>query len=295
MAENSNYYVPAQSKLPLVSALFLLFMFLGLGHLLNSSTYDNDVSWPVFALLIGLASLLVAVYYWFRIVVFESRHNMHSEQMDRSYRLGMSWFIYTEVMFFLTFFGSLFYARYLGVPWLSAEGDKASNILLWPEFIGTWPLFETPDPTKFQGPEEIINPLGVPLLNTIILVSSSFTLTWGHHALRANNRKALTYWLATTIALGVLFLYLQAEEYIHAYTDLGLTFASGIYGNLFFLLTGFHGAHVTLGSLMLITMLVRVMKGHFTPNKHFAFEASSWYWHFVDVVWIGLFLLVYIL
>lgn len=295
MASDTNYYVPAQSKLPLVAAIFMFLLFFGLGNLLNSNTYDYNFSWPIILVGGGLILLLISVFYWFKIVVWESMSNMHSAQMDRSYRLSMSWFIYTEVMFFGAFFGAMFYVRYFAIPWLSSEGDGAMNVLLWPEFIGTWPLFQTPNPELVKGPDAIIPPLGVPLLNTILLVTSSFTLTWAHHALRAGNRKALTYWLMATIALGLLFLFFQVEEYIVAYTELGLTFDSGIYGNLFFLLTGFHGAHVTLGTIMIITMLLRVMKGHFTSDKHFAFEATAWYWHFVDVVWIGLFIFVYII
>ena len=253
------------------------------------------LSWPLVLIALGAVLMIVVVFYWFRIVVWESHHDMHSGLMDKSYRLSMFWFIYSEVMFFASFFGALFYVRYLGIPWLSSEGDKAMNIILWPDFIGSWPLFETPDPSRFPGPDDIINPLQVPLLNTILLVSSSFTLTWAHHALRENKRNALKYWMMGTIALGLLFLFFQVEEYIEAYSELNLTFSSGIYGNLFFLLTGFHGAHVTLGTIMLITMLVRIIRGHFTPTKHFAFEATAWYWHFVDVVWIGLFFFVYIL
>ena len=295
MAVNTNYYVPESSKMPILASVGLFLLFLSFGHGLNSNTYEYGFSWPPIVGLIGLASLLTVVFFWFRVVVWENRNNMHSGLMDKSYRLSMTWFIFTEVAFFACFFATLFYVRYWAIPWLSSEGDKSMNILLWPEFIGTWPLYETPDPTKVKGPGAIIPPLGVPLLNTILLVSSSFTLTWAHHALRAGQRKPLLYWMFVTIALGALFLFFQVEEYIHAYTELDLTFASGIYGNLFFLLTGFHGAHVTLGTIMLITVTARIAKGHFTRDKHFAFEASAWYWHFVDVVWIGLFFFVYIL
>ncbi|MBE8182679.1 MAG: cytochrome c oxidase subunit 3 [Candidatus Portiera sp.] len=292
---SSNYYVPAQSKMPLVASIGLFTMMFSFGHILNAKTYEYSNLLPTVLMGVGFVSLMAVVVYWFKIVIWESRNAMHSNLMDKSYRWSMGWFISTEVMFFATFFGVLFYVRYLAVPWLSSEGAKEMNILLWPDFIGSWPLFQNPDPEKFPGPKAIINPLQVPLLNTIILVTSSFTLTWAHHALRAGKRLALRNWLMVTILLGISFLSLQVEEYIEAYTELDLTFDSGIYANTFFLLTGFHGAHVTLGTIMLITMLGRVMKGHFTANNHFAFEASSWYWHFVDVVWIGLFLFVYIL
>lgn len=290
-----DYYVPPQSKLPILASIALFIMAAGLGHMINALRIDFPYRLPALFLVVGLVFLVGVIFYWFRIVIRESRQGMHSAQMDLSYRWSMGWFIFTEVMFFAAFFGTLFYVRYLAVPWLSSEGDKEMNILLWPEFIGSWPLFDNPDENLFQGQDNIIPALRVPLLNTIILISSSFTVTWAHHSLKSNNRAALTYWLLATILLGLVFLYFQASEYIEAYSELGLKLSSGIYGSTFFLLTGFHGAHVTLGTLMLIVMLARVLAGHFTPQKHFAFEAVSWYWHFVDVVWIGLFLFVYIL
>jgi cytochrome c oxidase subunit 3 len=126
-------------------------------------------------------------------------------------------------------------------------------------------------------------------------VSSSVTITLAHHALKKNKRGPLKAWLAATILLGAAFLFFQVEEYIEAYTELGLTLGSGIYGATFFMLTGFHGAHVTLGTIILIVMLVRITRGHFDADQHFGFEAAAWYWHFVDVVWLGLFVFVYVL
>ena len=131
--------------------------------------------------------------------------------------------------------------------------------------------------------------------NTLLLVSSSFTVTFAHHALKKNHRGPLKLWLAATVALGACFIVLQAYEYHEAYSELGLTLGSGIYGATFFMLTGFHGAHVTIGAIMLSIMLIRIIRGHFDADKHFGFEAASWYWHFVDVVWIGLFIFVYVL
>jgi cytochrome c oxidase subunit 3 len=134
---------------------------------------------------------------------------------------------------------------------------------------------------------------GLPFINTVILVTSSVTITLAHWALKKNYRGPLKIWLALTVLLGSVFLVFQVVEYVEAYHELGLTMASGIYGSTFFMLTGFHGAHVTLGTIMLAVMLIRTMRGHFTPDDHFAFEAASWYWHFVDVVWLGLFTFVY--
>ena len=273
----------------------MFILLFGSGMFLNALRADSAAAVLTFLPAVGFLFLVGVVFYWFRVVIWESRRGMHEGKLDLSYRWGMMWFIFTEVMFFVAFFGVLFYVRFLAVPWLSGEGDKAATVLLWPDFIGTWPLFENPDPAAFPGPDNLINPLHVPLLNTILLVSSSFTVTWAHHALKENKRQALIAWLVFTIFLGILFLYFQAAEYVEAYGELNLRLDSGIYGSTFFMLTGFHGAHVTLGTVMLIVILCRILAGHFTPRKHFGFEAVSWYWHFVDVVWIGLFLFVYIL
>jgi cytochrome c oxidase subunit III len=166
-----------------------------------------------------------------------------------------------------------------------------TNEVLWPSFQAIWPLLETPDGTK----TEQMGWFGLPLINTIILLVSSVTCHMAHVALEANKRGALKAWLGLTVLLGCVFLFLQVEEYIHAYTEMGLTLQSGVYGNTFFMLTGFHGFHVTIGTLILFIMLLRIMKGHFSPDNHFAFQAGSWYWHFVDVVWVMLFFFVYIL
>ena len=152
----------------------------------------------------------------------------------------------------------------------------------------------TPDPERFPGPQAIISPWGLPLVNTILLVTSSVTITIAHHGINEGNRKKLINWLAATIALGVIFLFVQAYEYYHAYNDLGLTLGSGIFGTTFFMLTGFHGAHVIIGTIFLFVCYLRARAGHFTPEKHIGFEAAAWYWHFVDVVWLFLFTAVYI-
>jgi cytochrome c oxidase subunit 3 len=218
----------------------------------------------------------------------------YNPQVDKSFRIGMLWFIFSEVMFFAAFFGALFYARTIAVEWLGGAGNNAmTHQMLWPNFDAVWPVLTNPDNLKFPAPKEVIEATGLPAWNTAILLSSSVTVTFAHHALRAGHRKPLILWLAATVLLGCTFLVLQAEEYIHAYSELGLTLGSGIYGSTFFLLTGFHGFHVTMGTTMLLIILIRSIKGHFSAEKHFAFEAVAWYWHFVDVVWLGLFIFVY--
>lgn len=295
MASHEQYYVPAQSKWPIIATIGMLVTVYGLGTWFNDLKAARPESNGPLIFFIGSLCLAYMLFGWFGAVIKESRGGLYSPQMDRSFRWGMSWFIFSEVMFFAAFFGALFYIRMWSGPWLGGEGDKGVANMLWPNFQYTWPLLNTPDPKLFPGPKEVIDPWHLPLINTLLLVSSSFTVTFAHHALKKNNRKLLKIWLALTILLGVSFLALQVEEYVHAYTELGLTLGSGIYGATFFMLTGFHGAHVTMGTLILTVMLVRILRGHFDAEHHFGFEAASWYWHFVDVVWVGLFIFVYVL
>jgi cytochrome c oxidase subunit 3 len=240
-------------------------------------------------------------------VIQENMQGLPSAQLKRSYVMGMSWFIFSEVMFFAAFFGALFYVRTLAVPWLGGEGDKAmTNELLWPGFEAQWPLMLTPDQsaggTQFIGPHENMGFPGwdkllgwLPLWNTIILLTSSWTVHIAHHALKHDNRSRFNLFLGITVALGLAFIYVQYVEYYEAYAHMGLTLESGIYGTTFFMLTGFHGFHVCLGTFMLLIQLIRGLRGHFKADDQFGFEASSWYWHFVDVVWVGLFIYVYVL
>jgi len=289
------YYVPAQSKWPIIATVALLTTVFGLGTWFNDLKAERAESHGPLIFFVGALLIAYMLFGWFGAVVREGRAGLYSPQMDRSFRWGMMWFIFSEVMFFLAFFGALFYIRYWVGPWLGGDGDKGVSNMLWPNFEYTWPLLNNPDPQLYPAPEGTISAWGLPLVNTILLVSSSFTLTFAHHALRKGNRKHLKLGLGVTVLLGASFLALQVEEYMHAYTELGLTLGSGIYGATFFMLTGFHGAHVTIGAIMLSVMLARTFRNHFTPDQHFGFEAAAWYWHFVDVVWIGLFIFVYVL
>ena len=288
MATDSNYYVPEQSKLPLIMALGLGLIAGGAAHWIGGGS--------AMVFLAGALVLAFTFYTWFSTVIRENMAGMNSEQLKRSYVWGMSWFIFSEVMFFAAFFGALFYVRFVSSSHLEASAE-----MLWNGFEFAWPLMTTPDmavageAAKFKGPDGIIDPWHLPLINTIILLTSSVTVHFAHTALKKDNRKGFNLWLAITVILGVVFLFFQVEEYIEAYTELGLTLESGIFGTTFFMLTGFHGAHVTLGTFMLFIQLLRGLKGHFTHDDAFGFEASSWYWHFVDVVWVGLFIFVYVL
>ncbi len=289
--EYQKYYVPAQSPWPIVGAVALFLIAVGAGNFVVEAT-KGESGYGSYVLLAGIVVLLVMLIGWFKNQIDESMSGLYSDQLGRSYRQGMSWFIFSEVMFFGAFFGALYYARFIAVPWLGGDSNNAmTNEVLWPGFEAMWPLVNTPGGITTQE----MSPGGLPTINTIILLVSSVTLHFAHVGLEQNKRKQLTLMLGATILLGCGFLFLQVEEYIHAYRDLGLTLQSGIYGNTFFMLTGFHGMHVTLGTIILIVMFFRVLKGHFTPKEHFAFQAGSWYWHFVDVVWVMLFIFVYVL
>ncbi|HZF18010.1 MAG TPA: cytochrome c oxidase subunit 3 [Steroidobacteraceae bacterium] len=259
--------------------------------MLCAVSYLNEWVRTPYVFLVGATMLAILFFGWFSQVIKENEAGLYNLQVDRSFRMGMMWFIFSEVMFFSAFFGADFYARQFAVPWLGGEGVKIfSNLLLWNGYEAVWP---TNGPANIGGTFEIIPALGVPFWNTLILLSSGVTVTIAHHALRAGHRGWLKVFLAATFLLGFTFVGLQAMEYHHAYTELNLTLGSGVYGSTFFMLTGFHGLHVTIGAIMLTVIWVRVMKGHFTPQRHFAFEGVAWYWHFVDVVWLGLFLFIY--
>jgi cytochrome c oxidase subunit 3 len=288
--EYETYYVPEQSKWPIVGAVGLFFIALGAGTYVNEVTKSQD-GWGLYVLLAGIAVILYMVTGWFKDQIQESMSGMYSKQLGVSYRQGMAWFIFSEVMFFFAFFGALFYARVFVVPWLGGEGDKAAtHEVLWQGFEAIWPVVKNPDGSTTTAME----PWGLPFINTLLLLASSVTLHYAHKFLISNDRAKVKVLMAVTILLGLIFLGLQVEEYVIAYTQMGLTLDSGIYGSTFFMLTGFHGMHVTLGTIMLIVMFFRVLKGHFTPENHFAFESASWYWHFVDVVWLFLFIFVYV-
>jgi cytochrome c oxidase subunit 3 len=279
LAKTEHYFVPQPSSWPVVGSIALFLMATG------ATLWFNGMGAGKWVVLVGLAVLVYMMFGWFGKVIHESEGGRYNAQVDVSFRWGMGWFIFSEVMFFAAFFGALFYARVLSVPWL---GDLEQK-LLWPDFNAQWP---TAGPSA-ADPFTPMGAWGIPALNTLLLLSSGVTVTWAHWALKANKRGQLIWGLVATIALGVTFLGFQAYEYIHAYGELNLKLTSGIYGSTFFMLTGFHGFHVTVGAIMLTVILARCIAGHFKPDHHFAFEAVSWYWHFVDVVWLLLFVLVY--
>ena len=317
--EYAKYYVPEKSKLAVCATIGLVLSIFGAASIMNDMTFGDPAqetsSWTIF--LLGMFFFVATLFNWFRIVIRENIAGMNSAQLKKSYVLGMFWFIFSEVMFFFAFFGTLFYVRVLVGPWLAGEGDGGRmNGLLWEGFSFSWPLMQTPQEAVGGAAAQLIANNGsftsaqtslsfndahawwawLPLWNTLVLLSSSFTCHLAHVGILNGNRGKFNFWLSVTVLLGIIFLCLQYMEYHEAYVEYGLTLNAGIYGSTFFMLTGFHGFHVFMGMTMLLIQLLRSVIGkQFTADDHFGFEASSWYWHFVDVVWVFLFLFVYIL
>ena len=287
MSNSTLYYIPEPSHWPIVGSVGLFTTLIGAALMMLDSAIG---SWLLAA---GILIVLFMMFGWFGTVIGESESETYNAQVDLSFRWGMFWFIFSEVMFFAAFFGALYYARQYSLPWLGGEGPGIlTNTYLWDGYEALWP-YTANGPGEIGGAFTHMGAWGLPAINTLILLTSGGTVTWAHHALKAGHRGQLIAGLFLTVALGFLFIALQAVEYMHAFTELNLTLGSGIYGSTFFMLTGFHGLHVTIGAIILTVVLFRCISGHFTPDRHFAFEAAAWYWHFVDVVWLGLFVFVY--
>ncbi len=285
--KNDKYYLPMPSSWPIKASIAVFCMLVGTANWLHNMWYGPLLSF------FGLLMILYIAYGWFGTVIQENRAGLlSSDRVDRSFRLGMCWFIFSEVMFFSAFFGALFYVRIFVLPALGGEAN-VTHIVLWPSFNSAWPLFHNPSPGSYTAPQSVMEAWGIPAINTLVLLTSGATITLAHWALLKNHRRTMLIAQFITILLGVSFLFLQANEYGVAYFEKGLTLASGIYGSTFFMLTGFHGLHVTIGTIGLCVILYRMFKEDFTPQRNFAFEAISWYWHFVDIVWLLLFVFVY--
>jgi len=297
--EPVNYYFIADPSFwPLIGSIGLFCTVFGLVQILHKGSIGPYLMGT------GLVIILITIFGWFGKVINESLQGLHSPLMDKTYRWGMLWFIVSEIALFGVFFLALFYTRLFSVPELGAHPaawtvdllfykGAATHEYLWPSFKANWPLLTNPNPKLYPGPKEVIETWHIPALNTFILLSSAATVTWAHWGFKKGKGRQILIGLMLTIILGLIFEGFQAFEYIKAYTEYGLTLASGIYGSTFFTLTGLHAAHVSMGIIMLSVILIRFIKGHFLPEHHFAFEAVSWYWHFVDVVWLFLFVFVY--
>lgn len=280
------YFVPSPSRHPAMAAFGLFFVLFG------AAEWMNGAGWGKYSLIFGLVWWLFVLSQWFRDAIAESEGGQYGHKIDISYRWSMTWFIFSEVMFFGAFFTALWWARVHSVPQLG----NLENALLWPDFKAVWPTLAagaTASPAGIIEPFQTMGPWPLPTINTALLLSSGVTLTIAHHALRDGNRGRTIAFMWATVLLGLTFLCVQGYEYYHAYHELNLKLTSGVYGSTFFMLTGFHGFHVFVGMLMLFFITLRLHKGHFTAERHFGFEGAAWYWHFVDVVWLGLYILVY--
>lgn len=282
-----TYYVPEGSHWPIIAAIGILITLLGVTMAVNGADLGK------YFMIVGSLAITYLFFGWFGDVINESMTGKYNKTVDASFRQGMAWFIGSEVFFFATFFGCLYYLRTIVGPWLGGEGHLGETNMLWEGFKFTWPLINLPDASSYSEAKEAMGPMGIPLINTVILLSSGATLTWAHWGLKKESNKQLVWGLGITVLLGLIFFGFQAYEYYHAYHAMNLTLNSGIYGSTFYMLTGFHGFHVVIGTIMLIVMFFRARKNHFTHENHFAFEAAAWYWHFVDVVWVALFFFVY--
>ena len=267
-AKHHDYHLVDPSPWPAIGAAAAFILAVGAITWMHGSN-------PAVAL-IGLAGVLYTMFMWWRDVVKESHKGDHTDVVSLHLRYGMLLFIASEVMFFVAWFWAFFDASLFSGDAMQAARFEAT--------AGVWP------PKGI----EVFDPWHLPLINTLILLTSGTTVTWAHHALLTNDRKGLKWGLALTIGLGLLFTSIQAYEYSHAAFAFNRDNGGNIYGSTFFMATGFHGFHVIIGTIFLTVCLFRALKGHFRPEKHFGFEAAAWYWHFVDVVWLFLFACIYV-
>jgi cytochrome c oxidase subunit III len=263
-AKNHDYHLVNPSPWPVIGAVSAFITAVGAVTWMHGGTSIG--------LLVGFALVLYTMFMWWRDVIKEAHAGDHTPVVSLHLRYGMLMFIASEVMFFVAWFWAFFDASLF-----TGEAKMAARIAFTG---GIWPP---------QG-TTVFDPFHLPLVNTLILLTSGTTVTWAHHALLNNDRKGLINGLILTVILGALFTCVQAWEYAHAM----FPFTGGIYGSTFFMATGFHGFHVLIGTIFLIVCLFRALKGEFTPKQHFGFEAAAWYWHFVDVVWLFLFAAIYI-
>ncbi len=257
-AKNHDYHILAPSPWPLIGA------FSALGMAAGGIMWMHSQAFGGYLFFLGLAGVLFTMFSWWADVIREAKSGDHTPVVQLHLRYGMILFIASEVMFFVGWFWAFFDAS------------------LFPKAAigGAWP------PKGI----EVLDPFAFPLLNTLILLLSGTTVTWAHHALLHGDRDGLKKGLWCTILLGMLFTTVQAWEYAHA----PFAFKGSIYGATFFMATGFHGFHVIIGTIFLGVCLIRAYRGDFTPKQHFGFEAAAWYWHFVDVVWLFLFVSIYV-
>ncbi len=296
-AKEHDYHLVDPSPWPLLGAMATFAMAVGLiawlrTHVDGAGVLGVTGPW-LFAG--GAAALIACAWLWWRDVIREAHKGDHTPVVALHLRYGMILFIASEVMFFVAWFWAYFDSALFphGVQDLLNNAGRLVGLTSRSELYGgQWPPvpIEATAATVPGSFAHTFDPWGLPLVNTLVLLLSGCTVTWAHHALLKNDRRGLVIGLILTVALGALFTVLQAIEYSHA----GFSYAGHSYGSTFFMATGFHGAHVIIGTIFLLVCLLRAMKGHFTPQQHFGFEAAAWYWHFVDVVWLFLFACIYV-
>ena len=270
--KNHDYHILPPDQWPLIGAFSALALTGG------GVMWMHDNPYGKFVFLLGLLGVLTTMFSWWGNVIRESHEGHHTPVVQLHLRYGMILFIASEVMFFVAWFWAFFSSAFFPAPIEMVDG--AVQTISDATVAATWP----------RKVVELLDPFGFPLLNTFILLCSGTTVTWAHHALIHGDREGLKKGLLCTILLGLLFTSIQAYEYVHA----PFAFKGNIYGATFFMATGFHGAHVIIGTIFLTVCLFRAYKGEFTPKHHFGFEAAAWYWHFVDVVWLFLFATIYV-
>ncbi len=287
-AKNHDYHLVDPSPWPVLASVGVLIMAIGAIVWMRSLAGGDGLfglKGPT-VFFVGFSSVVAVAYFWWRDVVREAHKGDHTPVVSLHLRYGMIMFIASEVMFFVAWFWAYFDASlFPGTVWTLENSSQTIGMVDRNALTGgQWP------PKPGEGFKSAFDPWGLPLVNTLILLLSGTTVTWAHHALLKNDRKGLIWGLVCTVVLGVMFTACQAYEYGHA----AFNFAGHIYGSTFFMATGFHGAHVIIGTIFLFVCLMRALKGHFTPQQHFGFEAAAWYWHFVDVVWLFLFACIYV-
>ncbi|MEM9027013.1 MAG: cytochrome c oxidase subunit 3 [Pseudomonadota bacterium] len=293
-----DYHLVDPSPWPIVASVGTLVLAIGaIAWMRTVSTGEGilGIEGPTL-FFIGLASVAAVSFFWWRDIIRESHKGDHTPVVQLHLRYGIILFIASEIMFFVAWFWAyfdvaLFPGSQTGVTVLAPDGSTAPSetntigMVAREELTGgQWP------PKESENFQHTFDPWGLPLVNTLVLLLSGTTVTWAHHALIENNRRGLIWGLSLTVVLGLFFTALQAYEYGHA----AFSYSGHIYGATFFMATGFHGAHVIIGTIFLIVCLFRALAGHFTPKQHFGFEAAAWYWHFVDVVWLFLFASIYV-
>ncbi len=292
MADHGTYYVPEHSSRPIMTAIGLFF--LGLGAIFL--TEEPHVGLVLAGM--GAVIIVITLFLWFRDVVIESRKGLHDDQMDRTYRWGMFWFLFAQFMLMGGFFGTLVYASTVVLPTLSGTSGVANHLthlLLWPNFSSQWPPLQTPNPQEFIGPHHIVTAWGWPAINTLLMLISVITLAIAHHSMnKRGHNKLFNICLIITFIIGIIVAVVQFDSIISAASHYGITLGSGIYGSFFMMIHVLVFLNIFISLLILLFLIPRCWLGHFNQQRHFAIDAISWLWYFSGAMWLITFILVYL-